>query len=387
MTRIYSPVDYGGYALYSSMGMIVGVAATGQYHSAIMLPRNDDDAGDVLTLSLALTVGVAGVALLLVIAVGPWLARIFGSPELALWLYFLPVGTLATGTLESISAWTARSRSYSRLARGRVVQQLTASSISVAMGMAGARTQGIIVSAFVGQALATAFLLWDGRAAMTVLRRTVDAGRMAAVASRYRAFPLYSAPQSLLDNVSTAGIAFVFGRSFPLNALGQYSLGNRVIQAPAGLVGGAISTVFYQEAAARHAKGQPIWPLANKVAMRSALIFIPTLTVLALLAPMIFRLAFGERWEAAAGIIRALTPWIIVNTLTSPLSTLPQILGRQRTFLFIGVGYNVLQPATLALGAILMHDVTGAVWVMSCSASLYLAAVLLWFRAISRAQQ
>jgi O-antigen/teichoic acid export membrane protein len=51
LTRIYTPEDFGVFALYMSVVSIVSVVATGRYELAIMLPKKDEDAINIVTLS------------------------------------------------------------------------------------------------------------------------------------------------------------------------------------------------------------------------------------------------------------------------------------------------------------------------------------------------
>jgi O-antigen/teichoic acid export membrane protein len=51
LTRIYTPEDFGVFALYMSLASIISVVATGRYELAIMLPKKDDDAINIVALS------------------------------------------------------------------------------------------------------------------------------------------------------------------------------------------------------------------------------------------------------------------------------------------------------------------------------------------------
>ena len=50
LTRIYSPEDFGMFALYFSILALVGVIATARYEIAIVLPKDDEEAIKILAL-------------------------------------------------------------------------------------------------------------------------------------------------------------------------------------------------------------------------------------------------------------------------------------------------------------------------------------------------
>ena len=51
LSRLYSPEDFGVWALYVSFVSFLSVLSTGRYQFAIMLPKEDDDAINILGLS------------------------------------------------------------------------------------------------------------------------------------------------------------------------------------------------------------------------------------------------------------------------------------------------------------------------------------------------
>ena len=44
LTRLYSPEDFGVFALYMGVVSIGGILATGRYEMSVMLPKKDSDA-------------------------------------------------------------------------------------------------------------------------------------------------------------------------------------------------------------------------------------------------------------------------------------------------------------------------------------------------------
>ena len=54
LTRLYSPEEFGRFALYMAVAMIASVLVTGRYELAIMLPRHDKDALHITVLAMGL---------------------------------------------------------------------------------------------------------------------------------------------------------------------------------------------------------------------------------------------------------------------------------------------------------------------------------------------
>jgi O-antigen/teichoic acid export membrane protein len=60
ITRLYGPEAFGFLAVFTSITSIIGVVACMRYELAIMLPKTDEEAANLLGLSLPRVAGVSG---------------------------------------------------------------------------------------------------------------------------------------------------------------------------------------------------------------------------------------------------------------------------------------------------------------------------------------
>ena len=51
LTRLYTPEEFGIFALYIAITAILTILVTGRYELAIMLPKEDEDAVNILSIS------------------------------------------------------------------------------------------------------------------------------------------------------------------------------------------------------------------------------------------------------------------------------------------------------------------------------------------------
>ena len=59
LTRLYTPAEFGVFAMYMAIASILGVLVTGRYELAILIPKQDRDAIHIAALSAALSVFIA----------------------------------------------------------------------------------------------------------------------------------------------------------------------------------------------------------------------------------------------------------------------------------------------------------------------------------------
>jgi O-antigen/teichoic acid export membrane protein len=350
LSRLYSPSDFGLFALYAGVAALLAVAATGRYEMAIVLPAEDADAMELLGLSLLLAAAVAVVSGLAVAAFHPWLLALLRAPALAGWLWLLPFGVLLMGVAQALGNWLNRKRAYRRIATSRIAQAVTTATVSIALARTGLGAGGLIVGAIAGQAVATTVLsvaAWQGLRGGGL---RVSRQGMRRQAGRYREFPRVNAFHALVDNLNASATVIVLAHCFDTVVVGHYSMVMRVLTAPVALIGSAITQVFYQRAADLHNRGEGLTQLMKAVLRRSVWIALPAALALLIAAPTLFTLAFGPDWAPAGFYARLLSPYMFFYFLAAPLAFVPFVLDKQVQSFFVSTTGNLLSLACIAIG-------------------------------------
>src|SRR5262245_30412759 len=83
LTRLYNPEDFGVFALLMSVISVIGVIATARYELAIMLPKEDADAVNILILSVIITTFVSAVTCLFIFLFQEQIVHFFKKPEIS----------------------------------------------------------------------------------------------------------------------------------------------------------------------------------------------------------------------------------------------------------------------------------------------------------------
>jgi O-antigen/teichoic acid export membrane protein len=167
------------------------------------------------------------------------------------------------------------------------------------------------------------------------------------------------------------------GAAFGSQVLGWYAFALRIARTPLAMLGASVGQVFQQRAAQVWNDGGDLGALARRTMGRLALLALP-FGLLMLWAPQLFAWAFGAEWREAGAQVRLLAPWILLNFLTSPLSQLPLIVGRQASALLFGIAYQAAMLLPYLLAWWLHWDITTALALQSGASSLVLAAYGVW---------
>lgn len=352
LTRIYTPEDFGTFALYMSVASIFATFATLRYDAAIMLPKKDEDATNMLFLSLVISFTVTLVSFLIILLFNREIVSFLGDPSLSNWLYVIPLSVLFTGLYQSFSYWNNRKKHYKSLAVSRVTQSAMTGTTNLGMGFGGFGASGLIVAGMAGQAAATSVLgrlIWRNDREMFGY---VDKLKIFALMKKYKKFPLLNLPNALVDSFRMSGINMLIAKYFATATLGQFSLAWKMVQVPIVLVGGALAQVFFQKVAS--VKMSDLYDIVIKYIKKSSLVAAPIFLLVYLFSKDIFGFVFGENWTLAGEAASVMAPWLFINFVSSPLVSVMLVLNKQEQILIFSLLY-----ALVPLGLIIMFQEHG----------------------------
>lgn len=330
LTRLYSPEEFGRFALYMAVAVIASVLVTGRYELAILLPRQDKDALHVAALAMALSIAISGVLFFVVLFFAQPIAALLGDATLAPWLYWVPVSTLLLGLYQSLNYWSNRKAQYKRLAISRTVQSGSTALGQLASGYAGSGAVGLLGGQISGQVLATGVLarqIWreDQRHI-----RALHPLRSLALAKKYINFPKYLIVAHGFNTASGQMPVLMLSALFNTTAAGFFTLTHRVMAAPMSLVANALGDVFRQEASQAYIHQGQCKAIYQKTFKRLLLISVLPFAVFFFLAPTLFAWVFGDQWRVAGEYAQILTPMAFLQFITSPLSSMYMIAEKQK---------------------------------------------------------
>jgi len=351
LTRMYSPAEFGVLAVYVSMFAFVTVIASLRYELAIALPRVEGFAVNIVSLCLALVVFVVLLTSLLLSVIGQDLVELLNAPLLEPFLWLLPLGVLIGGVNKVFSFFAFRKNAFAVVALSRFLQGGGGTAVQISLGFLQVGFVGLIAGHVAGFACGLLCLLVLLSFKSDTFR-PVKLRRMLIAAKRYRHFPIYSTWSDMLN---------VFGTQFPIvfiasffspAAAGLYMLANRVANAPVALVAEAVAKSFMVTAATK--RGSRQLPELSLCVFRLLLrIGLGPLVIVAVIAPELFDVVFGEDWAVAGDYLRLMIPWIISVFVIVPLMSLYVVLELQRVELKFQFFLFFFRMTGLASGALL----------------------------------
>lgn len=357
LTRLYTPEDFGVFAVYSSLIVVLGPVATLRYENAIPLPKADGIAIGILTLCFILVLCTALVtgAVLWVLHEG-WLSASFLEPLLP-WWWLVPLSVIALGFYQSLSQWAIRTKQFSALARTRVQQGVASVVVQLLLGVLASGPIGLLVGQAIGQSAGIGVLAQTFHRDFEMSHRLwkrlrPGKSRLLRIARRYYRFPLLSMPSAFLNSLVLSLPTFVLSAYYDPTSVGLYALTARVAGVPMSFVGRAVANIYVGETASmlRHNPNQ-FRPFFYSSIKRMAVVGIFGVGLPLLGARYVIPVVFGSEWADAGRLLQLLAPMYTMQFISSPFGGTLEVLERQDLFFLRELLRLALVGSALWLGA------------------------------------
>jgi O-antigen/teichoic acid export membrane protein len=253
----------------------------------------------------------------------------------------------------------------------------------MSLGFAGCASSGLIIGEIIGQVVAATITTKSALKSGRLFLARVSKHGMFRQAKRYCDFPRINLPHALGDMLQVSGILLVIAYYFNPVVLGYYAFSMRVLRSPIGIVGGAVSQVFYQKAVAVYNVDGDLRGLVAAMIKRLALISAPIFVALFVFAPTMFSFVFGAKWAGAGVYVQILSPWMFLSFIASPISQIPIIVQRQRQIFFVSILGNSMMLLSVFAAGYFEKSLEAGLCAMSGLMSVYMAAVIWWTLDIS----
>ncbi|MCX6248579.1 MAG: oligosaccharide flippase family protein [Bacteroidetes bacterium] len=387
LTRLYTPEDFGVFTFFISIVGLFALVATLRYELAIIFPKEDKDAFNILSLTVIIAFGLSLVLLILVIVYSLFLSGRFPiNPVLSSWLFLLPVLVFLLGLANSFQNWLLRKKQYRFLSAGKIINSLGNNLTALFLGLMGTGIWGLLAGNLTGTFLFVLFLGFCIHRA-GIRKDDFDPSSLMRFARKYKDLPTSNSLQAILEAFQNYGIIYLAKVFFSSSVVGFYALSLRILQTPLWLIGSSISQVYMKDAAERYNKQESLEELLMKTIRLSALVATPMLVILLAGGPWLFAFIFGAAWREAGVYAQILAPWMFFDFIRYCIAQTPLVVGRIRPMFYISVFGNGLMIVCFCIGGWVFRDVKTGFLLLSFFMSFYAIGVILWIRTIVKPVQ
>ncbi|MBZ5570907.1 MAG: lipopolysaccharide biosynthesis protein [Acidobacteriia bacterium] len=350
IARLFAPEAFGAAALFVALVGLISAVVGMRYELSIVLPEKDEEAANTAMVSLCFVVVISSITAVLIGLLGHPLLVLLRATELQPVLWLVPVNVIIFGVSSALMYWNIRKKRFGIQGIAQVVGVLFFVAMQIVWGLKGYRSAKVIIVATVLSTFISSVIL--GLQACSdsgsLFVRVKVSGMLDAL-KRYSSFPKFSTASAALNNLGWQIPTFMLSAYFSTTVVGYYSLGNKLLRLPVGLIGANIATVFFQHASEAHRSGA-LHAAVDKIFHYLIKLFLFPTLLLTLVGKDVFVLIFGQRWGEAGVYTQILSIYVLFWFMAVPLGITLNVLEKQAVELRIIVMVLLARIAALIVG-------------------------------------
>ncbi|MFE5428661.1 oligosaccharide flippase family protein [Peribacillus simplex] len=383
LTRIYKPEDFGVFSTYTSLLAILMSFSSLCLEKAIPLEKNHKNTFHLIYISM-FTIAVVCMLNLILSLFNLSLFHLYGIKTTIMNDLLLSSGLFFAGIYQVLIHWLVKEDKFKGIFHSKLLQSISnvISQFSLTSINHLSPGMGLTAGDIIGRGITFAYI-W--RFFLKQMHwPKVNYRRIGYLFKKYEDFAKYSTWSTLLSSLSMQIIFLLLMRLYGPEVTGHFSMASKTVGMPITLVGASISAVFYAEVV-KSITNDPgrVLKLYRSILTKLAMIGIPSLILLAWIAPGLFSFVFGEEWRVSGEYVTLMSIMFIGQVNVMPISQILYIIKKQQTQLLWDVSRLLLSTIGVLVIFISGGSAETAILYFSiCMGASYYFFALLGYRAI-----
>lgn len=342
--RLYCPEQFAALAAFTSIITILQVVGSGKYEYAILISDSDQEAANIFSLSVFLSLLLMAALYLVLIIFGGQFTYPFSSGLNEL-IWLTPIGFVLLNIFSCYNEWCVRKLYFKKLSLNKITN-----SVFVTLGKYSAyytplQTIGLTIGDFFGRLITAIVCLVRLFVHDRNAYYSVSVANVKAVALKYKQFPFFTMPAQLLNSMAVAAPVFLLSNYYSLENSGYYSMAMTVLILPVNVISYAVRDVFRKKANDIYRIEGRFDKLYKRVLILFCIISIISCVIIAPFLIRIFCFVLGDIWAESGKISLVLLPMIALDFIAMSLSGVYVVVQKlkslfvwQVTFFFATIG-------------------------------------------------
>jgi len=334
LTKLYSPQQFGEFALFFSIANAIGIVSAGRFDAALMLPKQRDEA-QRLFIAGFISCSLISIIALFVLVFTP------SSKTAGTFLniskhfnIFTALAIFLTGSFVLLSSIHNRDKSYKEIAQTKIAQNIAIGGLSIIFGLLSFGTKGLIVGFILGLILSCFLLFRKSKISIFPIQKK----SILPLIKKFKSFPLYSVPMVFLNSISLNILIFLLTSYVGSSFVGLYSQAFKAVNFPLFIISSSFAPLFFEKATNSE----------NKMKLVSYSLGISLIVGFTILSPLLiwgeslFGFVFGENWRISGKIAALLIPLTVTSFAATNISNIFAALHKNFILLVWQIIYLLL---------------------------------------------
>lgn len=386
VTRLYSPVDFGIFAVYASIISIILMLTSLAYENAVPLPNEDRTASSIVHLSLLICLIVSVISGSLFYGLHAEIAVWLHEPDMQEYSWIFTASLFGAGCYQVLNYWSIRKEYFKQLSRTKYVSSICQVVSQLGLGVLSGGPFGLLIGDLLGK-------VSGGWSQWRLWRKDVNREKMHSNwkemkenAYRYRRFPLLSSGSNLLNSLSLYLPNILLAILYGPYIAGLFTLAQRILGAPTALVSFSVGQVYLSEfAICANNSPDKIFPLFMATLRKAVVGGLVIIGGVVVFGPILIHNFFSQEWGAAAQFLVILSVMYFSLFVANCVGATIDVMERQDLHLYRELVRIVLIVGALYLAKMTHQSAEMAIVILSIAATIgYILHLGLSFHSVMR---
>lgn len=372
LTRLYSPSDFGVYALFYSIMNVFTVIFSMRFENVLFINENYSKAKQSIYTFILITISIFG---LFFISFN--LVSAFASFENEDVIRISLVASFLNVLCIYLLTYSNRLGLYSLMGQFKVSKVLILVVFQLLLGFYLIKLNGLVISSLISMVLILVYYFRKlGLNPAEVIKNPVFKN-VKGTFKRYKKFPIYSMPTSLIDALNASLPIFLLGYLYSENIVGYYSLSFKVAYVPIILISISLSESLKKKTSDYIREGRSY----RRELIKWGKVLLPISIVIFLgfyfLSEPLFPVIFGKEWIYSGFFTKMLAIMFFFRVLVNPFGFIFLVSEKQKIVFIIQLSTLIIATLALYFGFLFFNDPLMSVFLYSIAYSMkYIAEAI-----------
>jgi len=351
LSRLYSPADYGDFAIFNSVIQNLILLGTLALPAALNVAKKDD-LQSLLNLSL-LVISLSTIGTTFIMFAVSSISFIPIKVLIEYW-YLVPIAFLFGSVSLTLHSLLLRQKQFGSTTKIGVMESFSAKGVSLFSGIQNLASLGLIMGDILGKLVGSLLLLVKLPAYFRI-NLSISRSGIISAAKKVREYPFYVMPAQWASILSTQLIIWFIAIEYSAQELGKYTIALALITIPLHVLSNTFHPVITQRFVSARESPKNEFSLIKLVGLLG-IISMLVFGGIFILPGDWFVYFLGEQWSGIGPIIKLLCIWSLFLFIDQSLNNGFLVFGKQRQKLYFNLVDLGLQVVLLTIASLLSFE-------------------------------
>lgn len=330
LTRLYTTEEMGVLAVFSAAVTILLTVVCLRLESAVPIQKKESDAKEIFTLCIQLSVVTSAVTLLSCLIIFYFFTEWISS--LGYYIFLIPLGMVVGGVYIALNSYALKNEKFELVSKSRIIQSLSCAVVQIFGYFIYHSALWLIIGFILNLGAGINYL--KNKLKIRNIFEKPHFQKSKDILIKNANFPKFSVIESLSNTAGVQVPILLIAYGMSVSEAAFLFLAMKLIQAPMALLGSSISQVYYSQAHTKITTGE-LSKFTSDVLTSAMKVGVGPIITISLLAPSLTELGLGKEWKSVGEYIFIMSPWFIMQFISSPISPIMYITGMQKNFMYL----------------------------------------------------